>query len=152
MDRSLSRAGKRSAGGRYSVSLGCELAFEGETRVPQVGGKRCSRQLGFSMCFFDYWFPAGNQVLELTEKHKPALDLQLTGLQVSDPANMPDIPFHILYLSQGFAAQDPLKNAALAVTAPCGFPLILLHGTTELFLLKVSAVLQEGSQMFCSAD
>lgn len=91
-------------------------------------------------------------MLELTEKHKPTLDPQLANLQISDPANMPDISFHIFYLSQGFAAQDSLKNAALAVTVPCGFPVILLHGATELFLWKVSAVLQEGSQMLCGGD
>lgn len=91
-------------------------------------------------------------MLELTEKHKPALDPQLASLQVSDPANMLDIPFHIFYLSQGFAAQDSLKNAALAVTVPCGFPVILLHRATELFLLKISAVLQENSQMLCNGD
>lgn len=153
VDCSLSCAGKRSAGGSYSLcSLGAGPQVGNPGPVCKVREKRGSRQLGSSLWFLDHWFPSGNQVLGLAEKYKPTLPPQLAGLQVSDPANMLDIPFHIFYLSQGFAAQDSLKNTALAVTVPCGFPVILLHGATELFLMKVSTVLQEGSHVLCSGD
>lgn len=133
-------------------SLGACLQVGDSGPVCKVMGKRGSRQLGSSLWFLDCWFPTGNQVLELTEKHKSTLYPQLATLQVSGPVNMLDTPFCIFYLSQGFAAQDSLKNTALAVTVPCGFPVISLCGATEVFLLKVSAVLQGGSQMLCSGD
>lgn len=69
-----------------------------------------------------------NQVLELTEKHKPAVDPQLASLQVSDPANMPDILFHMFYLSQVLQ-----HRTALAVTVPCGFPVIFCREPLSFF-------------------
>lgn len=111
-------------------------------------------QEGFKTAWFlpVVFGPTGNQVLELTEKHEPTPAPQLASLQVSDPANVPDIPFHVFYLSQGFAAQGSLKNTAFTGTVPRGFTVILLHRATELFLLMVSDVLQEGCQMLCSGD
>lgn len=76
-------------------------------------------------------------MIELTEEHKPTLDHQLANLQVSGPVNRLDMVFLSFILHRvGFEAQDSLKNTAFTLTVPCGFPVILLHGATELFLFR----------------
>ena len=67
----------------------------------ELGAEKASRQLGSSLWFWDYWFPTGNQVLELNEEHKRTLDHQLANLQVSGPVNRLGMPFSIHYLAQG---------------------------------------------------
>lgn len=100
--------------------LGRGLQVEGIPSL-QPGGRPASGKLGSclqsggqgvqaSLVPRSGFWTTGNQVLELTEKHKPTVDPQLASLQVSDPANMPDILFHMFYLSQVLQHRTPLET------------------------------------------